>query len=126
MRIWRTSPAVFMLLLVSFGLFLVSTLGHRAPGQAQPVATDPGGTAITVFTEVPVEPDASMGWGSIMVGVAILCGLVALVLAAIVLRRCRHEHPGRYDALRGASTAPPSPPARAFGLTIADLSVMRN
>jgi ABC-type amino acid transport system permease subunit len=98
-RIFRTTPALFVLLVVTFGLFLGSTLGHHSP------APDPvTGTTLTVFTDLSAPPDApalAMGGpllGAVMIAMAILCGLLALAsvaVAVLALSRCRDLMPDR-------------------------------
>jgi len=89
-RIFKTGHAVFVLLLVTFGLFLANTLGLRSP------APDRGSDlTVTIFTDLPSQPDTpalGLGLGGVMFVVAILCGVFAFVsatLATFAVWRCR-------------------------------------
>lgn len=95
MRSFKAGHALFVLLAVTFGLFLASTFWHPAP--AREPSTD---TIVTVFTDLPSQPDApALGLSGAMLGLAILCGLSALLsaasaaLATFALSRC----PGARD-----------------------------
>ena len=79
MRIFKRRPAVFVLLAVTFGLFLATTLGLRGP------APEPGSDiTVTIFTDLPSQPDApAMGLGGIMLMLAVLCAAFAFMSAAL-------------------------------------------
>jgi hypothetical protein len=123
MRIWRTSPALFMLLLVTFGLFLMHTLGHSRP--AHQMSMDHSATTLTIVANPPAERDAPMGDVAALC-VAILATFIVIALAVAFIGRCgrRDDRPGRsaggiLDAVRG-------PPKTPIGLTLADLSMLLN
>ena len=90
MRIFKTGHALVVLLLVTFGLFLATTLGLRAP------APDPGtDVTVTIFTDLPSQPDApAVGLSGIVLLLAVVCGLFAFLsamlaaLAAYAVSRC--------------------------------------
>lgn len=94
MRIFKASHALFVLLAVTFGLFLASTFWHTAP------APEPSSdTIVTVFTDLPSQPDSpALGLSGAMLGLAILCGLFVLLSAAsaalttFALSRCLRVH----------------------------------
>ncbi|HEX6682289.1 MAG TPA: hypothetical protein VF062_05815 [Candidatus Limnocylindrales bacterium] len=84
MRIWKTHPVLFMLLLVTSALFIVSTFGHPDPTHAR--SADDGAVTMTFATAAPEDSGAAMDLGGLALGVAVLGGLAVLVLA---LRRRR-------------------------------------
>ena len=79
MRSFKRRPALLVLLAVTFGLFLATTLGLRGP------APEPGGdVTVTIFTDLPSQPDApAMGLGGIALMLAVLCGAFAFLSAAL-------------------------------------------
>jgi hypothetical protein len=94
-RMLKGGHALALLLLVTLGLFLFTTLGFRGP------APEPGGdVTVTVFTDLPGPPDApAMGLGGLMLGFATIWALLAFVavilgaltawaLTAWALKRC--------------------------------------
>jgi len=88
-RTWRMSPTLFVLLVVSFGLFLAYTFVLRGP-EPGPI-TD--AATVTVLTDVPSRPDApglptlptlpALAVGGPMLIFAIACGLLTFVSAAL-------------------------------------------
>jgi hypothetical protein len=84
-RIFRTSHALFVLLIVTFGLFLANTFWPHAP------VPDPGGDlnevsdiTVNVFTDLPSQPDApALGMGGAMFVLALVCALFAFVSSAL-------------------------------------------
>ena len=83
MRIFKASHALFVLLIVMFGLFLANTLWRGTP------ASDPGSDfTVTVFTDLPSQPDApALGLGGFALGLVILCGWFAFLID-LAGRRC--------------------------------------
>ncbi|HZM82641.1 MAG TPA: hypothetical protein VFC19_43545 [Candidatus Limnocylindrales bacterium] len=91
-RIFKASHGLFVLLLVTFGLFLANTLWHRGP------ASDPSSDlTVTVFTDLPNQPDApGTGVGGVILVLAILCVLFVFVSAVLAVKvasgHCRSVH----------------------------------
>jgi uncharacterized membrane protein YphA (DoxX/SURF4 family) len=123
-RIFKTGPALLMLLFVTAGLFTMHTLGHFTMPAAHG-GEHPAMSAGPQPQAVPASHEPDMPMGSVVMCVAILCGLTLLVVAALLLRRLRvHGLAAQLrrhrvlDAVRG-------PPVMPIGLAIADLSVLR-
>ena len=133
MRVSRSGPALLLFLLVTAGLFTMHTLGHsgtsepgpmhHAPDMVAPMGMEPAGPDGATFG--PSWPDPAMPMGFMVLCVAILCGVTALAVIAVVARRRRVRPPaGRCagpieSVVRG-------PPIIPVGLVIADRSVLRN
>jgi len=104
-RTFRMSPALFVLLVVTFGLFLAYTFVLRGP-EPDPIMS----ATVTVITDVPGRPDTpslptvpALALGGPMLVFAIVCGLFTFVSAALATYaailaatvdadRCRGRH----------------------------------
>ena len=85
MRMLRMSPTLFVLLVVTFGLFLAYTFGLGGP-EIEPITS----ATVTVITDVPSRPDVpalptlpALAVGGPMLILAIACGLLTFVSAAL-------------------------------------------
>ena len=88
MRIFKAGHALFLLLIVTFGLFLANTFWQSGP-PPEPA----GDTTVTVFTDLPGPPDApALGLGGAMLGLAVLCTLFAFASTAFAASRCQRAH----------------------------------
>lgn len=87
MRTFRRSPTLFVLLVVTFGLFLAYTFGLSGP-DSDPI-TSARDVTVTVVSDVPSRPDAPMlpllAVGGPMLVLAIVCGLFTFVSAAVTV-----------------------------------------
>lgn len=89
MRIWRTHPVLFLLLLVTSGLFLLHTFGVADPTHAHDAPVADGGAVTMTFATVTPEEGARMDVALLPLCVAILWAMAVLVLTAMLLtRRC--------------------------------------
>ncbi len=134
-RIFKTGPALLMLLLVTAGLFTMHTLGHftmpatHGAGPAAMPGTHSAKPAAmpadqqTQAAPAPDEPNLPMG--SMMMCVAILCALTVLAVAALLMSRLPTQSLLAQLSLHRVIDAVRGPPASPIGLTLTNLSVLR-
>jgi hypothetical protein len=93
----KTGHVLLVLMLVMFGLFLATAFGYWGP------TPDPSGDfTVTIFTDLPSEPDApamglgsAMGFGWVVLGLGLLSGMLGFVsaalaaVAAFAIKRCQ-------------------------------------
>lgn len=130
---YRAVPVMLLLFSVSFGLFLMHTLGHF--GSEESMSSAHHGAAVTLIghghgEQPPAADDTSdapaVPVGSIALCVAILCALLIVGLAAVIARRRATRSLTLDKVLRGVADAVRGPPKVPIGLVLADLSVLRN
>jgi hypothetical protein len=112
-----------MLLLVTAGLFTMHTLGHFGPPAQH--GTRHAAMAADWPQAAPVPDGPDMPMGSVVMCVAILCGLTVLAVAAILLSRLRARSLMTQLSLHRVIDAVRGPPTVPIGLTLADLAVLR-
>lgn len=109
---------MLLLLLVTAGLFTMHTMGHSFPAGHRMIE------AHSVAITVPATPMSPMDATDLCV--AILVGVAVVLVAVVILHRMRSEANQRHPARVNLDRPGRGPPIVQIGLTITNLSEMRN